>query len=223
MQIHLLSLFPEVLLSLLRASIVGRAQKKGIVSIRLHDLRRWGIGSRKNVDDRPFGGGAGMLLRPEPIAAAIGEIDPNHECRRIYLCPDGQPFCSTAAKRLACEKKIFFLSGHYEGVDERIREKWIDEEISLGDYVLTNGVIAAAVLIDAITRQIDGVLGNDESLKQDSFEKNLLTFPQYTRPEIFEGASVPKILLSGNHKKIDEWRRYQQIMRTKLRRKDLGV
>lgn len=218
--IDVLSLFPAMIDGFLRESMLGRAQRKGIIQIRQYNLRQWTAEPHFQADDRPFGGGAGMILKPEPIGKAITSLRTENS-KTIYLCPDGELLRTEMAQQLAQESHLILLCGHYEGIDERIREKGIDREISIGDYVLTNGVLPAAVLIDAICRHIPGVLGKPQSLKQDSFSDGLLTFPQYTRPEVFDGETVPAILLSGNHKKIDEWRRQKQIERTTLRRPDL--
>lgn len=201
-------------------SVLGRAIKHGLVAINLHDLRQWAPPPHYAVDDRPFGGGAGMLLQPEPLFKAIESLrKPNSKV--IYLCPDGKPFKSSIAQELAEESHIILISGHYEGIDERVRETLVDEEISIGDYILTNGTLAAAVVIDALARFIPNVLGEEKSLTQDSFNDNLLTFPQYTRPASFRGMQVPEVLLSGDHQSIEKWRKTQQISRTKERRPDL--
>jgi tRNA (guanine37-N1)-methyltransferase len=215
-----LSLFPAMLDGFLSDSLMGRAISSGVVSISSHSIRSWTTGKHAIADDRPFGGGAGMVLRPEPICRAIDQLR-RSETTVIYLCPDGVTFGAAAAKELAQKKHLILLCGHYEGLDERIRQSRVDLEVSIGDYVLTNGIIPAAVLIDAICRHIPGVLGSGQSLRQDSFNNGLLSFPQYTRPAVFEGMEVPKILLSGNHKNIDAWRHMQQIARTRHRRNDL--
>lgn len=218
--IDLVSLFPAMVESFILQSVVGRAIKSGLISIRLHDLRTWAEPPHYAVDDRPFGGGAGMLLQPEPLFKAI-EFLRKPGSKVIYLCPDGMPLKSSIAKELAQESHLILISGHYEGIDERVREHLIDQEISIGDYILTNGTLPAAVLIDVLARFIPGVLGEEKSLTQDSFNANLLTFPQYTRPADFRGMQVPEVLLSGDHKAIEEWRKIQQISRTKERRSDL--
>ncbi|PWU04860.1 MAG: tRNA (guanosine(37)-N1)-methyltransferase TrmD [Verrucomicrobia bacterium] len=220
MTIDLVTLFPQMVEGFLTQSVIGRATKKNILSIKLHDLREWALPPHYAVDDRPFGGGAGMLLQPEPLFKAIETLG-TPQSKVVYLCPDGVPLTSNLAKELSEEKHLILISGHYEGIDERVRESIVDLEISIGDYILTNGTLAAAVLIDAVSRFIPDVLGEEKSLTQDSFNDNLLTFPQYTRPANFRGMQVPEILLSGNHQAIEEWRRTQQIQRTKERRPDL--
>jgi tRNA (guanine37-N1)-methyltransferase len=220
LRIDVLSLFPRMLDGFLRESVIGRAVRSGTVAISSHSIRDWASGRHAIADDRPFGGGAGMVLKPEPICRAIDQLRGDNSTA-IYLCPDGIPLRTPLASDLSRKGHLILLCGHYEGIDERVRESRIDLEVSIGDYVLTNGVLPAAVLIDAICRQISGVLGNGQSLEQDSFSNGLLSFPQYTRPEEFDGMAVPKILLSGHHKNIDLWRRSQQIARTRARRSDL--
>jgi tRNA (guanine37-N1)-methyltransferase len=220
LRVDVLSLFPRMLDSFVAESVLGRAIRGGIVSFSSRSIREWTDGRHGAADDRPFGGGAGMVLRAEPICRAIGELR-TEECAVIYLCPDGIPLSTALAKSIGEKKHLILLCGHYEGVDERVRQHWVDMEISIGDYVLTNGVLPAAVLLDAVSRQLPGVLGREQSLSQDSFANGLLSFPQYTRPEEFAGLRVPDVLLSGHHKKIDEWRRRQQMERTQQRRWDL--
>ncbi|MDR1437544.1 MAG: tRNA (guanosine(37)-N1)-methyltransferase TrmD [Puniceicoccales bacterium] len=215
-----LSLFPAMLDGFIGESILARAIRKNLLSVKSHSIRKWATGKHSITDDRPFGGGAGMVMKPEPLAGAIGDLR-GEKSLIIYLCPDGEPFSTAMARDLVREEHIILLCGHYEGIDERIREKYVQREISIGDYVLTNGVIAAAVVIDAVARHIPGVLGDFQSLEQDSFSDGLLAFPQYTRPEIFEGMEVPKILMGGHHKKIDQWRQEQRIRRTRQRRMDM--
>ncbi len=220
MAIDLVSLFPNMVEGFISCSVLGRAIKNGIISIKLHDLREWAHPPHYTVDDRPFGGGAGMVLQPEPLFKAVESLR-RKESKVIYLCPDGVPLNSGVAEELAQEKHLILISGHYEGIDERVREKVIDKEISIGDYILTNGTLPAAVLIDSVSRFIPGVLGEEKSLTQDSFNDNLLTFPQYTRPANFNGMQVPEVLLSGDHQAIERWRKTEQINRTKARRPDL--
>lgn len=218
--IDLVSLFPTMIEGFISQSILGRAIKQRLISINLHDLRQWASPPHYAVDDRPFGGGAGMLLQAEPLFKAIEALrTPNSKV--IYLCPDGVPLRSSIAEELAQESHLIFISGHYEGIDERVREQLIDQEISIGDYILTNGTLAAAVVIDALARFVPNVLGEEKSLTQDSFNANLLSFPQYTRPANFRGMQVPEVLLSGDHQAIEKWRRTQQINRTSDRRPDL--
>lgn len=220
MQIDVLTLFPQMLTGFLSASIIGRACERELVSFGVHDLRRWGVGKWQIVDDRPFGGGAGMLLKPEPLAAAIDELR-RSETLTVYLSPDGVPLNQDLVLRLTKERHLLLVSGHYEGIDERIRSSRVDLEVSIGDYVLTNGTLPAAVLTDAVVRQLPGVLGAEKSLTQDSFNNKLLGFPQYTRPVDFEGMRVPEVLLSGNHKEIENWRKERAVEKTRERRPDL--
>jgi tRNA (guanine37-N1)-methyltransferase len=220
MRIDIITLFPGMLAGFISESMIGRAREKGLVEIDTHDLREWGEGKWQITDDRPFGGGAGMLLKPEPLCAAIDSVK-DEEATTIYLSPDGEPFCHDLAVELSQEKHLVLVSGHYEGIDERVRQSRIDREVSIGDYVLTNGTLPAAVLVDAVVRQIAGVLGAEKSLTQDSFHRNVLGFPQYTRPVEFEGMRVPEVLLSGNHGEIERWREEQALEKTRERRPDL--
>ncbi|MDR3143523.1 MAG: tRNA (guanosine(37)-N1)-methyltransferase TrmD [Puniceicoccales bacterium] len=220
--IDVVSLFPEMLTGFLATSILARAQKKGLVHISVHSLRRWARGKHAVTDERPFGGGAGMLLKPEPLFEAVEELRKDAPSAWvIYPSPEGRPFSTSRARELARMERLIFLSGHYEGIDERVREHLVDEEISIGDYVLSNGTLAAAVIIDALVRHIPEVLGDEESLEQDSFAEGLLSFPQYTRPEIFRSWAVPPILLSGHHRAIRDWRQEQRLARTRARRPEL--
>lgn len=218
--IDLLTLFPEMVTGFLNESMLGRASKNGLLNVHVHNIRDWATGKHLNTDDRPFGGGAGMLLKPEPLAAAI-DATKTEQAKVIYLCPDGELLTSAIGRELAQEEHLVLVSGHYEGIDQRIRDSRIDREISIGDYVLTNGTIAAAVLIDCLSRYIPGVLGEEKSLTQDSFNDNLLSFPQYTRPLDFEGMGVPEVLLSGHHEEIQRWRDKCRLEKTKARRPDL--
>lgn len=222
MPIHIdvLTLFPRMLDGFLAESILGKGLESGLLTVKVHDLRDWATSKHKNADDRPFGGGAGMVMKPEPVFAAIEQLQ-TPGCRRIYLTPDGVPYSQKLAGELAQETHLILLSGHYEGIDQRIREKVIDQEISIGDYVLTNGTLPAAVVIDALARLIPGVLGEEKSLTHESFTGKLLDFPQYTRPAEFRGMSVPEVLLSGDHAKIEEWRNAQRIEKTRQVRPDL--
>lgn len=220
LQFDVLTLFPGMLSGFVSESMVGRAVDKGLISVAVHQLRDWATDKWQITDDRPFGGGAGMVLKPEPLAAAIDAVAAPG-ATVIYLSPDGEPFTTAIARDLAKARHLVLVSGHYEGIDERIRETRIDREISIGDYVLTNGTLPAAVLIDAISRQIPGVLGEQKSLTQDSFSDTLLGFPQYTRPVEFEGKRVPEVLLSGNHAAIEAWRQEQRREKTRQRRPDL--
>jgi len=220
LQIDLLTLFPGMVEGFLRESIVGRAQQEGLVVARVHNLRDWATDKHRTTDDRPFGGGAGMVLKPEPVAAAIEAVS-TPGCVVIYLCPDGERLSTPMAQELAGAGHLVLLSGHYEGLDQRVRDTLVTREVSIGDYVLTNGTLPAAVLMDCVVRQVPGVLGEEMSLTQDSFNDNLFGFPQYTRPVEYRGQRVPEVLLSGNHAAIAQWRREQQIQKTRARRPDL--
>lgn len=220
MTLDVLTLFPAMLEGFLGESILGKARENGLVEIRVHNLRDWTTDKHKVTDDRPFGGGAGMVLKPEPVFAAVEQLR-RPATRVIYLSPEGAPLTPALAARLASEAHVIFLSGHYEGIDQRIRDHLIDEEISVGDYVLTNGTLAAAVVIDVLCRFVPGVLGEENSLTHESFTGNLLDFPQYTRPAEFRGWKVPEVLLSGNHALIEKWRHEQRIERTRRLRPDL--
>jgi len=220
MRIDVLTLFPAMLDGFLSESMMGRAQEAKLLEIKVHNLRDWSTDKHRTTDDRPFGGGAGMVVKCEPVFDAIEQLQ-TPGCRRIYLTPDGTPLSPALATALSKEQHLVLLSGHYEGIDQRIREKIIDQEISIGDYVLTNGTLAAAVLIDAMARFIPGVLGEEKSLTTESFTSKLLDFPQYTRPAVFRGMSVPEVLLSGNHGEIDKWRHVRQVEKTHQVRPDL--
>ena len=218
--IDVLTLFPRMLDSVLAESILGKGIAAGHLAVNVRDLREWCTDKHRTADDRPFGGGAGMVMKPEPVFAAMEQVQ-TPGCRRIYLTPDGTPLSPALALELSQQKHLVLLSGHYEGIDQRIREKVIDQEISIGDYVLTNGTLAAAVLIDALARFIPGVLGEEKSLTHESFTSKLLDFPQYTRPAEYRGMSVPEILLSGNHAEIEKWRHARQVEKTRQVRPDL--
>ena len=220
LQIDIITLFPRMLDGFLAESILGRGIDAGHLAVGVHDLRRWCTDRHRTADDRPFGGGAGMVLKPEPVFAAIKQLQ-TPGCRRIYLTPDGVPLSPALALSLSREKHLVMLSGHYEGIDQRIRDQVIDQEISIGDYVLTNGTLAAAVVLDALARFIPGVLGEEKSLTHESFTSKLLDFPQYTRPAEFKGMSVPEVLLSGNHAEIEKWRSARQLEKTASVRPDL--
>jgi tRNA (guanine37-N1)-methyltransferase len=220
LRIDVLTLFPRMLDGFLSESILGKACSRGLLQVAVHDLRGWTTDKHRTADDRPFGGGAGMVLKPEPVFAAVEQVQ-TAGCRRIYLTPDGTPFSPKLAQELAVLSHIVLLSGHYEGIDQRIRDRLIDQEISIGDYVLTNGTLAAAVVIDALSRFIPGVLGEENSLTHESFNGKLLDFPQYTRPAEFRGMSVPEVLLSGNHAEIEKWRHGCALEKTRQVRPDL--
>ena len=222
MQIHILSVLPELLESPLNHSILKRAQQKGILSIHLHQLRKWAVNEYGMIDDYQFGGGAGMVMMPEPLAKAIEELQqPEPFDEIIYLTPDGERLNQQIANQLSMKNNMLFICGHYKGIDDRIRQTYVTREISIGDYVLSGGELAAAVLVDSIGRLIPGVLNDETSALFDSFQDNLLAPPVYTRPADFRGQKVPAVLLSGNPKKIDEWRQEQAIQRTNDRRPDL--
>jgi tRNA (guanine37-N1)-methyltransferase len=220
LRIDVLTLFPRMLDGFLAESMLGRGIERGLLEVRTHDLRAWTLDKHRTADDRPFGGGAGMVLKPEPVFAALEQLQ-SPGCRRIYLTPDGMPLSPAVAQELSRQQHLVMLSGHYEGIDQRIRDGMIDQEISIGDYVLTNGTIAAAVLIDALSRFIPGVLGEEKSLTHESFTGKLLDFPQYTRPAEFRGMSVPDVLLSGNHAEIEKWRNDRAMEKTRQNRPDL--
>ena len=219
-RVDVLTLFPAMLDGFLAESILGRGVSAGLLSVYVHDIRAWTLDKHRTADDRPFGGGAGMVMKPEPVVAAIEALQ-TPGCKRIYLTPDGVPLSPKIAESLSKESHLVLLSGHYEGIDQRIRDSVIDMEISIGDYVLTNGTLAAAVVIDAMSRFIPGVLGEEKSLTHESFTGKLLDFPQYTRPAEFRGMSVPEILLSGNHAEIEKWRAARALEKTKSVRPDI--
>lgn len=223
LEVHLLTLFPEAVESYLTASILGRAQKLGLLQVHLHDFRRFAADKHHHVDDRPYGGGPGMVLKPEPIFHAVEWVEETFgECRKILLTPSGTPFRQTTALAYAKEERLLLLCGRYEGFDERIRTGIEWSEISLGDFVLCGGEIGALAIIEASARLIPGVLGHDESAVLESFTNPLLLdHPHYTRPEVFRGMEVPKILLSGHHAQVERWRQDQAIERTHVRRPDL--
>jgi tRNA (guanine37-N1)-methyltransferase len=220
MKIDVLTLFPAMFAGPLDESIIKRARDAGLLDLKIHQLRDYTHDRHKTVDDRPFGGGPGMLLKPEPIFEAVEKIA-REKTRLILMSPSGRPFSQAIARELAQEKDLLLVTGHYEGFDERIREQLADDELSIGDYVLTNGALPAMVVIDAVTRLLPGVLGDDESSQDESFSHGLLEYPQYTRPADFHGMKVPDVLVSGNHAEIEKWRRAQAKQRTKERRPDL--
>jgi tRNA (guanine37-N1)-methyltransferase len=218
----IITIFPDMFGPILNESILKRAQEKKKVAIHVHDLRDYTADKKhRKVDDRPFGGGPGMVMMAQPLFDAVKTIKAKRKATVIYTSPAGKPFTQFYAKRLTKVKNLIIICGHYEGVDERVREHLVDEEISIGDYVLTGGEIPAMVLIDAVTRLIPGVLGKEESLLHESFEGNLLEGPQYTRPADFRGIKVPDVLLSGNHKTIEMWRDSKALAKTKKVRPDL--
>lgn len=224
MHIHVLSLFPDMFSGVFGSSILKKAQEKQAVSLAVTDFRAYSGNKHNQVDDYPYGGGAGMVLKPEPLFQAVEAITANSKKPRIILmCPQGERFTQAKAEELALEEELVFLCGHYEGYDERIREHLVTDEISIGDFVLTGGELGAMTVIDSVVRLLPGVLGNGESPVQDSFSTGLLEHPQYTRPADFRGLKVPDVLLSGNHANIEQWRREQSLYRTWSRRPDLLV
>lgn len=221
MLLEAVTLFPELITVPMATSIMGRAQDKGLIQVRVHQLRDHGLGKHQQVDDTPYGGGPGMVLRPEPLFEVMEKID-QPGARVVCLSPSGAPFDQAAARRLSQESHLIFLCGHYEGIDQRVLDTWVDEELSLGDYVLTNGAIAASVMMDAIVRLLPGVLGDDQSSVDESFgASGLLEAPQYTKPAEYRGLRVPNILLSGNHAKIAAWRQEQALAKTMIVRPEL--
>jgi tRNA (guanine37-N1)-methyltransferase len=223
MEIYIFTIFPEMFTGSINTSILKRAQEKQLVTINLVDYRLYSPSKHKNVDDSPFGGGAGMVLKPEPIYYAVESVlgnSQNFPGKILLMSPQGKPFDQKMARELAKEKSLAFICGHYEGFDERIRFL-ADQEISIGDYVLTGGEIPAMAVIDAVCRLLPGVLGESESPLSDSFYHGLLEYPQYTRPREFRGMAVPEILLSGNHEEIRKWRHKEALRRTLQRRPDL--
>ena len=223
MKIELLTIFPEMFESFLSASIIGRAREAGLLDIHATDIRPYSQNKHKNTDDYPFGGGAGMLMLAQPIADAMKAVTrPPFQGKRIYMSPRGVPLTQALAQQLSQEEQLAILCGHYEGVDQRVLDKYIDMEISVGDYVLTGGETAAMVLIDCVSRLVPGVLGSAESAGDESFSNDgLLEYPQYTRPRVFEDMEVPEVLLNGDHKKISQWRREQALLATARMRPDL--
>ena len=220
MKHDLLTQFPAMFAGPLDESIIMRARKSGLLDLKIHQLRDWTHDRHKTVDDKPFGGGPGMLLKPQPIFEAVESLK-REGTKVILLSPSGRKFDQKIAQELAQEKDLLFVTGHYEGFDERIREALADDELSIGDYVLTNGALPAMVVIDAVARLLPGVLGDDDSSREESFSHGLLEYPQWTRPADFRGLKVPEVLLNGNHAEIEKWRREQAKLRTKESRPDL--
>ena len=220
LRFEVVTIFPQFFTSPLAAGLLGKAGERGLVQVRCHDLREWTTDRHRTVDDTPFGGGAGMVMKPEPWFRALDALEAEGPARIVLLAPDGDRFDQRAAERLAREPRIVLCCGRYEGIDERVRTR-VHEVLSVGDYVLSGGEVAALVVIDAVARLVPGVLGNVASAAEESFTSGLLEYPQYTRPATFRGLEVPQVLLSGNHKEIARWRREQAIERTKRRRPDL--
>ena len=226
MQFHVLTSFPEIFESPLNESILKRAQKKGFIQVNVVPLRKFAGGKHLQLDDYPYGGGPGMVLKPEPIDKAFESLRLNQEDRKtkiIYMSPQGNPLNQGKLKELAQLDTLVILCGRYKGVDQRVLDMWVDEEISIGDYVLSGGELPALVVIDGVARLIAGVLGNSESAATDTFHSNLLDCPTYTRPAVWQGLPVPEVLLQGNHHKIAEWRRQKSIQKTAQCRNDLYV
>lgn len=223
MKFDILTLFPEIFEPVINSSIIGRALKKGLIEIKTHNIRDYSLDKHRKTDDYPYGGGCGMVMTPQPIYDAYKAItkDLDYKPKVIYMSPQGKVLTQKKALQLRDENHLIILCGHYEGVDERIIEKIVDEEISIGDYVLTGGELPAMVLIDCISRLVPGVLSNGESYSDESHFNGLLEYPQYTRPYDFMGSKVPDVLLSGNHKDIERWRRIKSLVRTYEKRPDL--
>jgi tRNA (guanine37-N1)-methyltransferase len=220
MKIDVLTLFPAMFAGPLDESIIKRAREAGLLDLKIHNLRDYAHDRHRTVDDRPFGGGPGMLLKPEPIFEAVESLA-SESTQVILLSPSGRSFTQAIARELAQAEHLLLISGHYEGFDERVREHLADDELSIGDYVLTNGALPVMVVIDAVTRLLPGALGDEQSAQEESFSHSLLEYPQYTRPAEFRGMKVPEVLLSGNHAEIARWRAEQARLRTSERRPDL--
>jgi tRNA (guanine37-N1)-methyltransferase len=224
MKIDILTLFPEMFDSFKAFSILGRAVEKNILEIEAFNIRDFAANKHKQADDYPYGGGAGMVMLPQPLSDALNHVlsrYPEDKPKVIYLSPQGRVLTQALARELSAEPALILLCGHYEGIDQRVIDKYIDMEVSIGDYVLTGGELPAMVLVDCVTRLIPGVLGSSESILEESHSAGLLEYPQYTRPAVYEGDSVPEVLLSGNHKEINKWRRQQSLKNTLLKRPDL--
>jgi tRNA (guanine37-N1)-methyltransferase len=223
MRIDVLTLFPEVMQPYVAASILGRAQADGVVEIHTHQLRDYTLDPHRKVDDRPFGGGPGMVLSCQPVCDAVEAIEAmdHRKALRVLFTPQGRVFDQQTASRFACRERLVFICAHYEGYDERIIELLEPEEISLGDFILTGGEVAALAVIDSVVRLLPGALGNEDATGSESFQNERLEYPQYTRPRVFRGLAVPDVLLSGNHADIEAWRRSQSEARTRQRRPDL--
>ena len=227
MNFHILTLFPEMVMNGLKTSIIGRAVSKELLSIEALNIRDYAFNKHNSVDDYPYGGGAGMLMQAEPVYQAYSalrekmNLKEGQKPRVVYLSPQGTTFSQGMAEEMAAEEELVFLCGHYEGIDERVLEEIVTDYVSIGDYVLTGGELPAMVMIDAISRLIPGVLHNDVSAEFESFQDNLLEYPQYSRPEVWHDKAVPPVLLSGHHVNIEKWRREQSVIRTAVRRPDL--
>jgi tRNA (guanine37-N1)-methyltransferase len=220
MQIDILTLFPEICRAPLGESMMKRAQESGVLQLRVHNIRDWATDKHRIVDDAPFGGGQGMVMKPEPIFAAVESLR-REGSKVLLMTPQGRRFSQAAAAEFAREEHLVIICGHYEGIDHRVTEQLVHAEISIGDYVLTNGAIAAVVVVDAVVRLLPGVLGHEQSAADDTFSRGLLEAPQYTRPAEFRGSRIPEVLLSGNHAAIAAWRKEQALQRTRENRPDL--
>lgn len=223
MRFDILTLFPDLFTPFLREGVLGRAVGRGLLDIRLTNIRDFAQGPHRVTDDRPYGGGSGMVMKPDPIFRALASLDRVEvgDCQVILMTPQGDLFDQTTAWELSKFEQLIFICGRYEGVDERIRSNHIDRELSIGDYILTGGELSAMVVVDAVSRLVPGVLGGERSNLEDSFSEGLLEYPHYTRPQVFEGQEVPSVLLSGDHEKIRLWRRTESLRRTLERRPDL--
>ena len=223
MNFHVLTLFPEMIRDGFETSITGRAVEKGLLSLETVNIRDFSVNKHNRVDDYPYGGGAGMVMQAEPVYLAWESVVEKlgRKPKVLYMSPQGRVFDQTMAQELAEEEDLLFLCGHYEGIDERVLEEIVDEEVSIGDYVLTGGELPALVIMDAVSRLVGGVLNNEDSAEFDSFHDNLLEYPQYSRPEVWRGKAVPPILMSGHHANVEKWRREQSLLRTRQRRPDL--
>lgn len=219
MKFTVLTLFPEIMDAFFKSSIMNKAIERGVIEVNLVNIRDFAYDKHRNCDDAPYGGGAGMVLKPEPLALALDSVK-GQDRKVIYPSPSGRSFTQNDAERLSGEKEIIFICGRYEGIDQRIIDSYVDEELSLGDYVLSSGETASLVLIDSIYRLVDGVITN-ESLEEESFQDGLLEYPHYTRPEEFRGMKVPPVLLSGHHGEINKWRYEKRLEKTKRNRPDL--
>ncbi len=220
MKISVLTLFPEMY-DALNSGVLGKAIDKGCFEVEVFNIRDYSVDKHKRCDDYPYGGGAGMVMTPQPAHSAILAADPNHECKRIYLSPKGKTLNQSIVESLAKEEKLLLFNGSYEGIDQRIIDLDIDEELSIGDYVLTSGDLASMVVINAVARYIPSVLGSEESTSEESFSQGVLEYPHYTRPYEFCGLKVPDVLISGNHSAVNEWRKMQSYLITKDKRPDL--
>lgn len=220
MRIDVLTLFPEMFAGPFSESMLGRAQENGLLSIAIHNIRDWADNKHSKADDYPFGGGAGLVMMAQPIFGAVAALDPGHEARRILLTPRGKLLTTARARELARCPRLLLLCGHYEGVDERVMAL-MDDEVSIGDYILTGGELPAMVLVDCVSRFVPGVLGKGESAEEESFSRSLLEYPQYTRPADFRGMTVPEVLLSGHAANIEKWRHEQALLKTRENRPEL--